>query len=287
MSQLHGDRIQLPDGRWLGYAEYGYPRGQPLLYFPGTPGSRLLHPPEEATIACGARLIVVERPGFGLSDDQPRRTLLDWPDDVSAFADQLGLDRFAVVGVSAGAPYAAACAYTIPQRLSRVGIISGVGPIDVLGSLPEMPRVRRVGAIVARHAPWLLQPLLWWIANPQRSVQRFFQRMESGASEVDRAVLARPDLRAMWMSSYLEATRQGLTGFVRDSIILSNPWGFRLQDITAPVRLWHGEQDANVSLSAARYMAQAIPNCQATFLPQEGHWLFIDHWGEILAALLG
>jgi pimeloyl-ACP methyl ester carboxylesterase len=91
----------------------------------------------------------------------------------------------------------------------------------------------------------------------------------------------------MLVRSYLEATRQGLSGFARDSIILSKPWGFRLQDITVPVHLWHGEHDANVSLSAARFVAQAIPNCQATFLPQEGHWLFIDHWGEILAALLG
>jgi pimeloyl-ACP methyl ester carboxylesterase len=88
------------------------------------------------------------------------------------------------------------------------------------------------------------------------------------------------------MKSYLEATRTGLRGFAQDSVILSTPWGFRLQDIWVRVQLWHGEQDANVSLSAARYMAEAIPNCQATFLPDEGHWLVLDHWEDILVALL-
>jgi pimeloyl-ACP methyl ester carboxylesterase len=77
-----------------------------------------------------------------------------------------------------------------------------------------------------------------------------------------------------------------MRGFARESIIVSNPWGFRLKDITVPVYLWHGEEDANVSLSAARRLAEAIPNCRATFLPGEGHWLILDHWEEILTALL-
>lgn len=63
--------------------------------------------------------------------------------------------------------------------------------------------------------------------------------------------------------------------------MMSNPWGFRLEDISMPVCLWHGEADANVSLSAARHVADTIPSCQATFLPGEGHWLFLRHWEEI------
>ena len=105
-------------------------------------------------------------------------------------------------------------------------------------------------------------------------------------SDVDRQVLARPGVKAMVMESYLEAMRAGVRGFARDSIILSNPWGFRLGDIRVPVHVWHGEQDANVSLSAARYVAEAIPGCQATFLADEGHWLFLDHWPEIVAAVV-
>ena len=86
-------------GRRLGFAEYGDPAGKPVLYFHGTPSSRLLHPDEGITRSLGARLIILERPGFGLSDFQPGRELLDWPDDVVEAADQLDLDCFAVVAL--------------------------------------------------------------------------------------------------------------------------------------------------------------------------------------------
>jgi pimeloyl-ACP methyl ester carboxylesterase len=282
-----GVRVQLPDGRALGYAEYGDLTGRPVLFFPGAPSSRLLHPPEEPTRALGVRLIAVERPGFGLSDFKPGRTLLDWPDDVVAFADVLGLDRFPVVGISAGGPYAAACAFKIPQRVATAALISAVGPMDLPGAIEEMPRVRRLGAKVARNAPWLLRPLLWFVSNPHRNPAKFYERMLSGNSEDDRALLTRPEMRSMLMSNYLEATRAGMRGFARESIIVSNNWGFRPQDITIPVYLWHGEDDHNVSLSAARHMVEAIPRCRATFVPGEGHWLMLKYWDRILSELLG
>jgi pimeloyl-ACP methyl ester carboxylesterase len=286
-SSLVGDqRIQLPDGRRLGYKEYGDPSGKPVLLFPGMPSSRLLHPPEEPLQALGVRLLVIERPGFGFSDYQARRTLLDWPDDVLGFTESLGIERFAVVGISAGGPYAAVCAYRISHRLSGAAIVSGVGPVDVPGGIEEMPRIRQAGARVARRAPWLLRPLLWLVSNPQRDPERFYERMLSGNSDVDRAILTRPDIKAMLMDNYQEATRMGVRGFAREAAILSNAWAFRIEEITMPVWLWHGEEDANVSLSAARYLAQTIPQCHAKFLPGEGHWLFLKRWQEIVAPLI-
>ena len=283
---MSDSQIRLPDGRALGYAEYGDPAGKPVIFFTGAPSSRFLHPPTEPTEALGARLIVLERPGFGLSDFQPRRTLLDWPDDVATATDALGIERFATAGISAGGPYAAACAYKIPQRLTKVAIISGVGPMDLPGALEEMPKVRQLGTRVARTAPWFLTPILWLVSNPHRDPERFYERMLSGNSDADRALLSRPEMKAMLLRNYLEATRAGMRGFARESIIVSNPWGFSPADIAVPVYLWHGEDDANVSLSAARHLAETIPNCQARFLPGEGHWLILRHWEKILSELL-
>ena len=196
MTTLSSDRdtlqITLKDERRLGYAEYGDPHGAPLLYFPGTPSSRLIHPPIEPTIALGVRLFVLERPGYGLSDFQEQRKLLDWPNDVTAFADTLGFDRFPVVGVSGGGPYAAACAFKLPGQVTRAAIIGGVGPSDLPGAIDEMPPPRRWGARLARKAPWLLKPVLWLTANPQRDPQRFFERMVSGNSTVDREIICQP-----------------------------------------------------------------------------------------------
>src|SRR5215510_3131644 len=101
--------VDLPDGRRLAYAEYGDPQGHPTFYFHGLPGSRL-----EAVLAAesaaqaGIRLVASDRPGVGGSDPQPRRTLLDWPADVVQLADRIGVARFSIIGVSGGAPYAAA-----------------------------------------------------------------------------------------------------------------------------------------------------------------------------------
>src|SRR5689334_602661 len=123
--------IQLGNQRMLGYAEYGNLDGVPVFLFHGTPGSRLVLG-EITTLAerLGIRLVVPERPGFGLSDFQPDRMILDWPDDVVELADRLTINRFGVIGVSGGGPYAAACAYKIPQRLTKVVMLSSPAPFN-------------------------------------------------------------------------------------------------------------------------------------------------------------
>lgn len=122
-------RIFLPDGRSLGFARLGCPAGLPLIYLHGFPASRL-----EAGIlnaaanSLGVSIIAPDRPGFGLSDFQPRRTILDWPNDVVHLANALSIDRFSLLASSGGCPYAAACAHQFPQRLIRVGIMAGLVP---------------------------------------------------------------------------------------------------------------------------------------------------------------
>ena len=121
---LRDATVTMPDGRRLAYTEWGLPDGKPVLCFHGTPGSRLWCPDEEATSAARVRLIMPDRPGIGRSDPLEGRTLADWPKDVEALADALQISSFAVVGVSAGGPYAAACAALIPGRLSGVALVS-------------------------------------------------------------------------------------------------------------------------------------------------------------------
>lgn len=280
-------RITLPDGRTLAFAEYGKHDGMPVLFFPGTPSGRLFHHPDESiAVSLGARVITIDRPGYGLSDFQSNRTLLDWPEDVEGLADALGFDRFSVSGISGGAPYVAACAFKIPQRLTAAAIISGLGPTDWLGAVEGMPRERRFGVRLARSAPWLVRPLLWLMSNPRRNPKRFYERMVGQSSRVDRAILARPEIRAMLTRNWSEANRHGVHGYAWETVIFSRPWGFRLEDIPMEVHLWHGEEDASMPVAVGRHMAEVIPRCIATFLPEEGHFLFFDHWGEILARLL-
>lgn len=145
------DTIRLGNGRTLAFCEFGDPKGTPVFVFHGGVGSRgfgLLF--EEAAADLGVRIISPDRPGYGRSDPQPDRTLLDWPADVSALGDSLGLDAFCLLGVSGGGPWAAACAFALPDRLRSVGLASPVGP-------PAAPRSIgiRLIARLARHLPWL------------------------------------------------------------------------------------------------------------------------------------
>lgn len=285
-------RIRLRDGRSLGYAEYGDPAGKPVFFFHGVPGSRLAwHTDASLAASLGIRLIAPERPGYGLSDFQPGRTLLDWPDDVLELADALGFARFAVVGASGGGLYAAACAYKIPHRLTAAAIVSGGAPLNVPAAIAGMSRARRFSIALVTKAPWLVRQVAHWEAwqtarAVRRDAERYLAQRAARAPAPDRAVLARPEIRAMFIENYAEAYRSGPRGHAWDIVLFMRPWGFRPEEITAQVYLWHGEKDETTPLSMGKYLASAIPRCRAYFLPEEGHLLRFNHWREILAALV-
>jgi pimeloyl-ACP methyl ester carboxylesterase len=286
MSSTADQIIRLQSGRQLSYAEYGDLTGKPVVFFQGTPSSRLMHPDETITRELGARLIVIDRPGFGLSDFKPKRTLLDWPDDVREVMDQLGVEHFAVIGISGGGPYVAACAHKIPHRILAATLVSSTGPADAPNVTPGMARERRIGYWVALNMPALLRPLIWLTNNPRRNVEKFFARYTAGMCEADRAILQRPAMREQMIRSYAEAARQGVRGFAWEARLAVQPWGFRLQAIPIQVRLWHGDCDTSTPIAMARYLESVIPRCDATYMPGEGHFLLFTHWREILTQLL-
>ena len=282
--------IKLKDGRTLGYAEYGAPEGKPVFYFHGSPSSRLearlFH---ETPTRLGVRVIAVDRPGLGLSDFKRGRKFLDWPDDVIELADALGIDRFAVMGVSGGGPYAAACALKIPQRLTAAAIVSCFGPYDVPRITDGIARPNRLNWLLARRAPWLYRLFLgqMMVRPARRDPDGTISRFAASVPEPDKKVLAQPGVGQMFMDMIIEAVRSGTRGAAWDSKLLTRPWGFRPQDISMEVHLWHGEADINAPPAMGRYVASAIPNCRAKFLPDEGHIsLFINHIGEILSVLV-
>ena len=97
-----------------------------------------------------------------------------------------------------------------------------------------------------------------------------------------------PALLQMSLGSWREAFRAGIAGVQHEATLYTRSWGFRLQDIQGEVHLWHGGNDNNVPVSVGHYVAEAIPNCTATFLEDEGHFtLPYNHMREILTVLGG
>jgi pimeloyl-ACP methyl ester carboxylesterase len=283
--------IRLHDGRMLGYAEFGDLAGFPILFCHGWGDSRLTrHPDDARTAALGIRLITVDRPGFGLSDFQPGRRLMDWPADIAELANALGLGRFALLGHSGGGPHALACAQALPDRLTKVGIACGFAPMDRPGALEGMSRQMQQGIGLFTHMPWMARLLFaslprQYRRDPERAFERQFGH---GLPASDRAILDRQDIRANVMAGAVEALRSGARGLAHEApLFLGQPWGFQLEAIRVPVRLWYGEADSIVPLQMGRYLASAIPQSELTIFPGEGHMLHITHWEEILRALAG
>ncbi len=281
-------QLQLKDGRQLGYVDYGDPAGRPVLLFHGVPGSRLQgHPDRSRVGSLGVRLIGVDRPGYGLSDHKRGRTLLDWPDDVVALADHLGLERFAVLSISGGGAYAAACAWKIPERLLAVSLVSAMGPADARDATANMPGLNRLMLMLAKRSEGLVSlPATVLVALARRRPAWFLAVLNAHLPAVDRATYVRPEIQAAIREDIVEAFRTGGQGAVRDIVLLATPWGFGLHEIRIPVQLWHGERDATVPVRIGRALAAALPRCQARFVADAGHFLVMDRWQQILTDLV-
>ena len=279
--------ISLKDGRTLAYAEYGDPDGKPVFFFHGTPGSRTFHPRDEITARLGVRLITTDRPGYGRSTFQKNRRLLDWPDDVAYLADVLGIGKFAVIGHSGGGPHALACAYALPDRLTSAATLSGAGPIETPGATVDMLPINCFGFKYGQYFPWFFGRLLTGIIFHERCTDpaKAFDH-DMSRPPADQAIMNQPEIRELCVSSEVEAFRPGINGMAWDIRLITSPWGFLLEEIRVPVRIWHGTVDNVTSKCMAEYMASEISTSRLTICPEEGHMLLIPHWEEILTQLI-
>ena len=278
--------LRLEGGRALGYAEWGDASGFPLFHFHGSSSSRLERPVQPDVLSA-VRLVTIDRPGHGLSDFQPDRALLDWPEDIATLADHLGIERFAVSGWSFGGPYALACASRIPERLTAVGLISSAGPYDRPAATAGMDRGNKVALAMARRMPWAVNRQLMrlmgrtFTKDPEGTSRRRFASMPA----CDRQALDDRKATDMLLASMVESFRAGSDGSAWELKLMTRPWGFRLQDIAIPVALWHGDADINSPIATGSYLSHTIPDASLTVLPGEGHFLILKHWGEIIRQL--
>ncbi|HEX5177602.1 MAG TPA: alpha/beta hydrolase [Chthoniobacteraceae bacterium] len=281
--------ISLANGDSVAVSEYGDKEGAPVFFCHGWPSSRTM---AELTHAAARdlnlRIISPDRPGIRDSSLHLERKLLDWPPLLAELADRMGIDQFRILGISGGAPYAFAAAWAMPERVRAIAVVSGAPPladlVDRGGLLPLYrwllffyPRHRgvlRVGFLVARpflslKVPLRVRPLLLKLlqpcdANVMRDIAAFEACFESQ--------------RLAWRASAV--------GLLVDAEIYAQPWGFPLEEIKTPVRLWHGKKDRSFHWQLARSLGQRLPQGVEFLVEGEGHYsLPIRHMSEILADL--
>lgn len=281
--------FRLPDGRTLMYAEYGAPEGKPVFYFHGLPGSRLEPVLLDGNdlVKADIRMIACDRPGMGGSDFQPGRGFSHWPADMLVLANRLGLGKFGLLGISGGGGYVSACARLIPDRLSSAVIVSGAGRMDSPEARAGLPfMARSIWGLAGRS--FRLAVLLMDLTKPRTlgDPAKIRQQMVRTMPAMERTFFENPGRLEAFLASTVEATRQGVRGMAWETHLYARPWDFRLEEINFPVRILHGEADLNVPVAVARKVAAAIPGCQATFFPGEGHISILgNHLDEIYSIL--
>lgn len=270
----------------------GDPDGRPVVYFHGTPGSRLDVAFGDTTArATGVRVISFDRPGYGRSEPAPY-SLTSVAQTAAAVADSLGVDRFAALGWSGGGPFALAAAAVLGDRVTRVGVACSYGPFQ------EVPGATESFTDDDRAA------LAFLPDEPERAAERFRvgnREMLHGLlsvreddtapwiewmwAESDPEVVADPTLRRALVSVVREGLRQDAMGICWDNVAWCGDWGFDVAAISSPAHLWYGEQDQMVPLLNGRWLAEHLPDADLTVVPGEGHLVPMRHWGEILDAL--
>lgn len=284
MSSRNDQTIKLKGGRILGYAEYGDSKGKPVFFLHGWPSSRMhAENMAEAAKKLKVRLIAPDRPGMGLSTYKSDRTLLDYPDDIEELADQLKIKKFAVVGVSGGGPYAAVCAYKIPERITKAGIVVGLGPTYVQGLLKGLALGSWLGWRFYSYSGIIRYLSAWLTIFP---LKYFPNLVTKGFPAKEDQKIITPEIKRSMLEKREEAYRQGIQGQALDLKLYTHDWGFDLRNIKTKVYLWYGEADKNVTLAMANYYKKQIPGSELTIYPNEGHLCQITHAEEILRKLV-
>lgn len=284
--------ITLADGRRLAYDDVGDPAGAPVVYLHGCPDCRLTRHPDDGVAArCGVRLIAVDRPGYGASDADDNGDENALAADVVALVDALDVDRFAVLGWSAGGPCALALAAGHPTRIAVAGVAAGQVPIEadadpevrnaldpVIATRSDVLATMNPDAFAAEVAPLVASRGL------TMELAREFV-VEGKSPEYLRDLDAVEGLLHQLALGMSAAVEHGLAGTERDLCRMVSSWPFDLAGITTPVVLWYGSNDTVFGPGAGQWLAQRIPGAQLEVV-EASHLLPLVRWESILTVLI-
>jgi pimeloyl-ACP methyl ester carboxylesterase len=270
---MKDSQISLVDGRKLAYTDIGESHWPCVVFFGGSPTSRLrIGYLEQAFLHERIRIVSPDRPGYGGSSPKAGRSMADWPLDVAALADALGLDRFIVAGHSSGGPYAVACAALLPERVSAGLVLSGVTDMQWPGAWEGYLETERQLMRIDDEE----KAVAWCVERFGEDGSGFFAAIDFKFSAPDEAFFADPQIAAALGPARAEAFRQGVIGYAHDIIVQGRPWPFDSSRIRVPTHVVHGELDLVLPIAHSRHTAELVPGSTLSVLPGHGHFTILS-----------
>ncbi|OBA91309.1 alpha/beta hydrolase [Mycolicibacterium mucogenicum] len=287
--KLEGN-IAVGEDRQIGFAEFGNPQGRAVFWLHGTPGARRQIPTEARSFASrnNIRLIGIDRPGIGSSTPYQYENVLGFTEDLRTIADTLGINRFAVIGLSGGGPYTLATAAAMPDRVVMAAVLGGVAPLigedGISSGLMELAKiVRPILEVADTPIRWVAGSLIKVIAPFGSPALDLYARI---SPDGDRNLLSRPEFKAMFLDDLLNGSRKQLAAPFADIVVFARDWGFRLEDIKVPVRWWHGDADHIVPYAHGQHAVARIADAEMYTLSGESHLAGLGVPEDILTKIL-
>ena len=209
----------------------------------------------------GIRWVSYDRPGYGGSSAHLGRDVASAATDVASIADALGIEQFAAIGHSGGAPHALACGALLPERVLAVVSVAGLAPFAAEG-LDWFEGMNPSGVATLRAA------------LEGRAAK---ERYEASNIAFDPEMFTPSDHAAVsgtwsWFNSVVgPAVKSGPGGLIDDDLAYVAPWGFKPEHVTRPVLLLHGEQDRIAPSSHSRWLARHCASATLRLYPDDGH----------------
>jgi pimeloyl-ACP methyl ester carboxylesterase len=227
---------------------------------------------------------MADRPGYGGSTRLPGRGVADIADDLAVLLDHHQLDRVRVMGTSGGGPHALAVAAKHPRRISAVSVIVGSSPLEP-DEVDRLVGVNAAGYAAAERGWDALHELLTQV-RVRILGDEGMAGVLSDAPPEDRDIMRDPAWQRMSRANSAEALRQGAEGWTDESMALHRPWDFDVAQIRSTVTWWHGDNDKNAPLSAARRAVARLKSVDLRVWHNEGHFASLTHETEIVRELL-
>ncbi len=283
--------LTLPSGQVIRVFRYGLETGTPLLYFHGWPGSGVQAAlAEEAAARLGFSLASPDRPGIGSSTYQPDRQITDWPPVVEALARHLGWERFHILAVSGGCPYALVTAARLRERVESVTLCCGAALPELILSSEYSYPVYRTLLTLHRKVPRLLSfglqlTRVYFRVIPHSAA---FLPVLPFIPKTDREAVRPKPARTKLARSAGATFRNHPRGALRDATRYIEDWGFDLSEVSVPVTFHHGTEDRNIPIEAARRTAEKVPRARFVEYPGEGHYsLPLNRLESIMGTISG